>query len=140
MTDARIVRYPVSRADVALVGALEEFENLGMFLGSKIRADAHVVHGDFPLRVAIGRGRAVVVAARAIFGPKLCAALAARPAENCGFGVLAGGGEAAAVALAGGAPAGGGAAAVFFPVWQALRINVAAPERATRWKMAREEK
>ena len=45
-----------------------------MLLGSKIGADAHVHHHDFPLRRAVVAGRSDVMTTNAILRPKLGAA------------------------------------------------------------------
>lgn len=42
-----------------------------MFFRSKIRADSHVHHRDFPLRVIITGRRTRVMTALAVFRPKL---------------------------------------------------------------------
>ncbi len=72
------LRVAKASASPASVRALEELQNLCVFLGGEVGADARVLHGDFPLRIVVSRGRAFVVAARAVVRPELGAALAAR--------------------------------------------------------------
>src|SRR5213078_3143803 len=63
---------------VSSVCRFEEGEDLFMFLGGQVGAHAHVKHDDFPLGIAVGSGRADVVAMRAVLRPHFSSAILGR--------------------------------------------------------------
>src|SRR6266487_5567838 len=70
---------------------LEKGENLFVFLGGQVGAHAHMEHDDFPLSVAVGTGRAEVMAMAAVLGPHFSPTLLGRLSRRNGRFIRRGG-------------------------------------------------